>query len=105
MKLFGTITFHEDERYEQVPANAVLRPKDEIALDFDYGAPGERDRYNVVLKLVRQDYLKGEFIRKGDRVSGPVTCSLYRGANGIVLMGRWTEDGHTFSWFAQLASL
>jgi hypothetical protein len=91
--------------FQQRKAEAILRDDAEIALDFDYGEPGERNLYNVVLRPVRKDFLKGEFNsgRAADASSGPVNCNVYKGANGFLLAGQWTENGYTDQWFAELS--
>jgi hypothetical protein len=100
MKLTGTIAFHTDNKVDQAPISAIQREKGEIALDFNMFD----DLYTVILRCETPDRLRGEFVRKNDRLTGSVSCDIYRGAkNRQVLMGHWTEEGRTLFWFAQLA--
>jgi hypothetical protein len=96
MLLSGTISFYA----KQAQITGIHRNKAEIALDFktDY------DLYTVVLKKAQLGSFAGEFKRKSDRLTGHVTCDVYKGTQGkLVLMGNWTEQGYTDSWIAQLA--
>jgi hypothetical protein len=100
MKLTGTIAFHTDNRVDQAPITGIQREEGQMALDFNMFD----DLYTVVLQCETPDRLRGEFVRKNDRLTGPVTCDVYRGAkDSQVLMGNWTEESRTLFWFAQLA--
>ena len=74
--------------------HAVIRDDGSIAVDCDWGEPGEPYRYTLHLQKSHKapNTYTGSFTAPGG-VEGKVGCLKFEAESGVALLGEWTEDG------------
>jgi hypothetical protein len=87
MKLTGTIIFCDQDGVH-VSACAATERDGEIAFDFEMLGY----RYSATVSKQLDGYA-GQFARKNEPTTGPVTCELSTNGEKRALIGNWVEDG------------
>lgn len=83
---------------------AILRSGGkELAVDFDF------DGYKFTATLMKNENgrYEGAFTRQngGEKYVGNTSCKLFEDGDGVILFGRWHEEGSIYTWWAELQPL
>ena len=96
----GSVTWIEPGDWWPVDC-ASVRSADEIGIDLTY----EQRRYTVTLRRNAGAKFEGKYktLSEAGTVEGNVTCRMFDlDDGGVVLIGRWSEDGVSYSWVVDL---